>query len=152
MPLYVASAPHRLEVSVDCAILTAALHNLLQNALKLSRALGKVSLVPTVRDGRVLFDVQDECGGLPQFSGQRLHFYDQRGATRQSCVGHAVSGFEDRYSVDPQSHTWSDRTVVTATTNWAFHSDCTCLPVVFECKGTYSLPKLPSSNYILCSC
>lgn len=65
IPLFVAPAPRGLEVSIDRGILTAALHNLLQNAFKFSRKGGHVSLVTTLRNGRVLFDVQDECGGLP---------------------------------------------------------------------------------------
>lgn len=70
--LFIASAPRGLEVSIDRAILIAALHNLLQNAFKFSRPTGHVSLITTVRDERVLFEVQDECGGLPVTDPEEL--------------------------------------------------------------------------------
>jgi len=49
----------------DRPILVAAVSNLLQNAFKFSRKGGGVSLRTQVTAERVLFDIQDECGGLP---------------------------------------------------------------------------------------
>jgi signal transduction histidine kinase len=59
----------RVEAAVaiegDRQILSAALMNLIQNAFKFTPKGGSVSLTTRVVDGRVLFDVEDECGGLP---------------------------------------------------------------------------------------
>ena len=49
----------------DRALLTAALANLLQNALKFTHRGGRVSLTTLIVGDRVLFKVEDECGGLP---------------------------------------------------------------------------------------
>ena len=91
--LFVAPAPRGLEVSMDRAILTAALHNLLQNAFKFSRESGHVSLITTLRDGRVLFDVQDECGGLPVADPEGLFApYAQKGSNKKGLgLGLSIS-------------------------------------------------------------
>jgi len=49
----------------DRALLAAALANLLQNAFKFTHRRGRVSLTMLVVGDRVLFHVEDECGGLP---------------------------------------------------------------------------------------
>jgi signal transduction histidine kinase len=54
-----------LTVVGDRQILMAAVANLLQNAVKFTRPLGRVSLTAHTADGRVLIEVEDECGGLP---------------------------------------------------------------------------------------
>lgn len=93
MPLFVSPAPRGLEVSVDRAIITAALHNLLQNAFKFSRPSGHVSLTTSVHGNRVLFDVQDECGGLPVEDPEELFApYSQMGANRKGLgLGLSIS-------------------------------------------------------------
>ncbi len=93
IPLFVAPSPRGLEVSIDRAILTAALHNLLQNAFKFSRTSGHVSLVTSVQNGRVLFDVQDECGGLPVSDPEELFIpYLQKGTNKKGLgLGLSIS-------------------------------------------------------------
>jgi len=54
-----------VHIQGDPQILSAAISNLLQNAFKFSRAGTHVSLKTTVTKDRVLFEVEDECGGLP---------------------------------------------------------------------------------------
>jgi signal transduction histidine kinase len=49
----------------DRQILVAAVSNLLQNAFKFTRKHGNVSLTTRATADRVLFEVEDECGGLP---------------------------------------------------------------------------------------
>jgi len=68
----------------DRQLLAAALTNLLHNAFKFSRLRGSVVLATTVADGRVLFDVEDECGGLPAGLTEHLFepFQEQRGTDR----------------------------------------------------------------------
>jgi signal transduction histidine kinase len=55
-------------VEVDRQLLGAALANLLQNAFKFTRPNGHVTLRvdTTSTAGRVLIEVEDECGGLPE--------------------------------------------------------------------------------------
>lgn len=65
--LTVVTAAGGVEIDIDRQLLAAALGNLLQNAFKFSRPLGQVVLRTdtTTTPGRVLIEVQDECGGLP---------------------------------------------------------------------------------------
>jgi signal transduction histidine kinase len=57
--------PERLIIEVDRQILAGAVANLLQNALKFSRALGRVSLRAHSAADRIFIEIEDECGGLP---------------------------------------------------------------------------------------
>jgi len=89
----VADVERGLEVSVDRAILTGALHNLLQNAFKFSRARGQVSLTTTANQARVCFEVEDECGGLPVQDGEDLFVaYSQNGLNKKGLgLGLSIS-------------------------------------------------------------
>ena len=72
-------------VDVDRQLITAALANLLQNACKFSRPNGHVVLRTdtTTAAGRVLIDVEDECGGLPEGKAEDLFLpFAQRSANR----------------------------------------------------------------------
>ena len=76
----------QVAVDVDRELLAAALGNLLQNAFKFSRPHGRVVLrTDTTLPGRVLIEVEDECGGLPSgfadmlFQPFRQRSADQRG-------------------------------------------------------------------------
>lgn len=77
------------DVSVlgDRAILSAALANLLQNAFKFTSKHTRVSLSARVTSDRVLFEVEDECGGLAAGGPEALFApFAQNGADR-SGVG-----------------------------------------------------------------
>jgi signal transduction histidine kinase len=52
-------------VSGDRQLLSSAIANLVQNAIKFTHAHGSVTLSSRVADDRVLIEVADECGGLP---------------------------------------------------------------------------------------
>jgi signal transduction histidine kinase len=54
-----------LAVDGDRQMLTSAIANLLQNALKFTRPKGHVSLAARGAADRVVMDIEDECGGLP---------------------------------------------------------------------------------------
>jgi signal transduction histidine kinase len=72
-------------IEVDRPLVAAALANLLQNAFKFSRANGHVVLRTdtTTATGRVLIDVEDECGGLPEGRAEDLFLpFEQRGRDR----------------------------------------------------------------------
>src|SRR4051812_39083934 len=67
------AADAALEVVGDRTLLVSALTNLLQNAVKFTHREGVVT-VRTSRDhdGRVLVEVEDECGGLPAGAAENL--------------------------------------------------------------------------------
>jgi signal transduction histidine kinase len=83
LTLFVISVDDQVVVEADRQILPAALTNLLQNAIKFTRAGTQVVLTVTCSETRVLIDVEDECGGLPP--GRReslLRPFVQKGSDR----------------------------------------------------------------------
>ena len=67
----------------DRQILAAAVSNLLQNAFKFTKKHVHVSLTTVVTDDRVMFDVTDECGGLPPGIAEELFApFEQRSSDR----------------------------------------------------------------------
>lgn len=87
----VSSVDPTLMVEGDRQTLAAALSNLLQNALKFTPELGHVSLTVRENGDRVIFDVEDACGGLPPGKIEELFVpFAQRGADR-SGVGLGLS-------------------------------------------------------------
>ncbi|GAC1351772.1 MAG: hypothetical protein NVSMB1_08040 [Polyangiales bacterium] len=78
----------------DWQVIAAALSNLLQNAFKYTRRQGRVSLITHTTADRVLFDVEDECGGLPPGKIENMFcaFADQRGIDRSGMgLGLSIS-------------------------------------------------------------
>jgi signal transduction histidine kinase len=70
-------------VDADPQILTAALGNLLRNALKFTRPHTRVTLTARAMADRVVIEVADECGGLPGGDGEGLfRAHEQRGTDR----------------------------------------------------------------------
>ena len=72
-------------VEVDRQLIASALANLLQNAFKFSRPSGHIVLRTdtTTVAGRVLIEVEDECGGLPPGKAADLFRpFEQHGADR----------------------------------------------------------------------
>lgn len=61
-----------LEVMVDVKLLVSALTNLLVNGVKFSREGGAVTIRSRSADDRVLLEVDDSCGGLPDELPSRL--------------------------------------------------------------------------------
>lgn len=55
-----------LAMDADPQLLTSAVMNLLNNAFKYTRAGGHVVLRARRDDGRVLIEVEDQCGGIPE--------------------------------------------------------------------------------------
>jgi signal transduction histidine kinase len=70
-------------VHADRHILAAVLANLLQNAFKFTHPGGQVSLRVRGTGDRVLFDIEDACGGLPPEKIRELFTpFEQRGGDR----------------------------------------------------------------------
>jgi len=63
-----------LAVTVDPQLLASAVMNLLQNAFKYTRVSGQVKLTARAENGRVLIDVEDECGGLAKNETEKEMF------------------------------------------------------------------------------
>ena len=80
--LTVRSIPN-LEVDVDPLLLRGALANLVQNAFKFTPAGGHISLTARESSARVLIDVEDSRGGLPEGSAEDLfRMFEQRSTDR----------------------------------------------------------------------
>jgi signal transduction histidine kinase len=72
-----------LAIEADRQVLAAVVMNLLQNAFKFTRPRSTVTLRVGASPDRVLFEVQDACGGLPSGNINDLfHPFEQRGADR----------------------------------------------------------------------
>jgi signal transduction histidine kinase len=69
-----------VRVEADRAVLAAVMMNLLQNAFKFTRPRSTVTLRVNASNDRVLFEVEDECGGLP--SGKLFRPFEQRSTDR----------------------------------------------------------------------
>lgn len=93
LQLLVVPAEFGLEVEVDRQLLESAMANLLQNAFKFTRPGGRVSLRTLLSEGRVLIEVEDECGGLPPGKAEELFRpFEQRGRDRSGLgLGLAIS-------------------------------------------------------------
>jgi len=74
-------------INADRQILTTAVMNLVQNALKFSRVGSTVTLRVRATAQRVLIEVQDECGGLPGGSGDELFRPFEQRSTNRSGLG-----------------------------------------------------------------
>jgi len=69
----------RLAVNADPQLLASAVMNLLNNALKYTAAGGHVALRTLYENGRVRLEVEDECGGIPDGTGDPFKpFTEQR--------------------------------------------------------------------------
>ena len=72
-----------LAIEADRQVLGAVLGNLLQNAVKFTRARTVVTLQVRADAGRVLIEVRDECGGLSDGDAETLFGpFEQRGTDR----------------------------------------------------------------------
>lgn len=72
----------------DELLLTSALGNLVQNALKFTRTDGEVTLrCRAVEGGRVAIEVEDQCGGLPTGDVERLLEPFMQGKAHPAGIG-----------------------------------------------------------------
>jgi len=80
-----------LSVNVDRQLLASAVTNLLSNAFKYTRAGGRVILRAGRMDGRVVIEVEDECGGLPQGKSDVFTPFGERRAKNRTGLGLGLS-------------------------------------------------------------
>ena len=72
-----------ITVAADRQVLAAVVENLLQNAFKFTRPRTTVTLRVGADAGRVLIEIEDECGGLPSGKEDELFRpFEQRGVDR----------------------------------------------------------------------
>ena len=84
--LIVADVDPKLAISGDRDLLLAAIGNLLHNAFKFSHAQREVSLSAYTSGDRVLIDVEDSCGGLPEEAAEKMFLpFSQAGADRSGA-------------------------------------------------------------------
>ena len=80
-----------LAVRADRELLYSALSNLLQNAFKFTRAHSHVTLGARGKGDRVLFEVEDECGGLVPGMAERMFVPFEQGNTDRGGLGLGLS-------------------------------------------------------------
>lgn len=87
--LTVTSVERSVTLNVDRQLIAAALANLLQNAFKFTKAGGHVVLRTEAAavSGRVLIEVEDECGGLPPGGVEGLFRPFEQRSTDRSGLG-----------------------------------------------------------------
>lgn len=89
--LTVAPVERGLEVRADRQMLSSSVSNLLQNAFKFTRPGGCVTLSARGHDGRVLIEVEDQCGGLPAGIADSLFVQFTQHGTDRSGLGLGLS-------------------------------------------------------------
>jgi signal transduction histidine kinase len=81
--LHVTPVDRALSIEGDPQVLSAAVANLLQNAFKFTSKPGTISLTTRSTAERVVFEIEDECGGLPLGRPEDLFRpFEQRGRDR----------------------------------------------------------------------
>jgi signal transduction histidine kinase len=81
----------RLAVDADPQLLASAVMNLLTNAFKYTHAGGHVALRTVHENGRVRFEVEDECGGIPDGSDDPFKAFTARRQTDRTGLGLGLS-------------------------------------------------------------
>ena len=85
--LSVVSVDPTVTIEGDRQILAAAISNLLHNAFKFTRKGGTISFTAHATTDRVLFEVEDQCGGLPPGKTETLFLPFQQHGSDRSGVG-----------------------------------------------------------------
>lgn len=89
--LMVSSVDRTITIEGDRQIIAAAISNLLQNAFKFTHKRGTVSLTVRATADRVLFEIEDECGGLPPGKSEDLFESFAQRAHDRSGLGLGLS-------------------------------------------------------------
>jgi len=91
LQLTIESVDPALRVDTDSHFLASALMNLLQNAFKYTREHGRITLRARCEGGRVLIEVEDECGGLEKNEAEPTQSFGDRRRSDRSGLGLGLS-------------------------------------------------------------
>jgi signal transduction histidine kinase len=80
-----------LMVRADRPLLTSAVMNLLHNAFKNTPLGGRVMLRVEAVQGRLIMEVEDECGGIPETEGDLFQAFGDRRGLDRSGLGLGLS-------------------------------------------------------------
>jgi signal transduction histidine kinase len=82
-----------LAIDADPQLLASAVMNLVHNAFKNTPSGGHVALRASAEEGKLLIEVEDECGGIPEHEGDLFQvFGDRRGSDRSGLgLGLAIA-------------------------------------------------------------
>ena len=80
-----------LTIDADPQLLSSAVMNLLNNAFKFTRAGGRVVLRACNKKGRLRIEVEDECGGIPDSTGDPFQPFAQRRGSDRTGLGLGLS-------------------------------------------------------------
>jgi hypothetical protein len=80
-----------LAVNGDAQLLTSAVMNLLHNAFKNTAAGGHVALRAHAAAGRLVVEIEDECGGFPEDKGDLFQVFGDRRGHDRSGLGLGLS-------------------------------------------------------------
>ena len=89
--LSIDQADPRLGVDADPQLLASAVMNLLNNAFKYTHAGGQVVLRALHENGRVRFEVEDECGGIPEGTDDPFKSFAERRHKDRTGLGLGLS-------------------------------------------------------------
>lgn len=87
----VAPVDPALALEVDPPLLASAVMNLLHNAFKYTRAGGAVILRAQAEGQRLLIEIEDECGGIPESRTDLFQAFGNRRGTDRSGLGLGLS-------------------------------------------------------------
>ena len=80
-----------LLIDADSPLLTSAVMNLLQNAFKCTPAGSRVELRVRREDARVLIEIEDECGGMPEIASDPFQPFGERRGRDRTGLGLGLS-------------------------------------------------------------
>jgi signal transduction histidine kinase len=81
----------QLAVRGDLPLLTSAVMNLLHNAFKFTPRGGRIRLRATAAGGRLLIEIEDECGGIPESEIDLFQAFGDRRGSDRSGLGLGLS-------------------------------------------------------------
>jgi signal transduction histidine kinase len=87
----VAPVEPTLTVEADAPLLASAVMNLLHNAFKNTRAGGGVFLRAQAEGRRLVVEIEDECGGIPEGTADLFRAFGDRRGTDRSGLGLGLS-------------------------------------------------------------
>jgi signal transduction histidine kinase len=93
------------DLHADRRLLFSALSNIVRNAVKFTRSPGHIAIRCFGEGGRTIFEIQDECGGLPEGAEERLFDAFRQESPERSGFGLGLA--IARHAVEAQGGTVS---------------------------------------------